>query len=266
MDLSIFSLADRVAIVTGAGRGIGKGIALGLAKAGAHVVAAARTVPEIEEVAAEIRKMGVRGLPIPTDVSKSDQVDHMVQRTMEEFGRIDILVNNAAGVFYAPFENIREKGWNMIMQACLTSTFLCTKAAGLIMLKQKKGNIINISSIAGTDCLPGSAPYAAAKAGMINLTRTLAMEWGPHGIRVNCIAPGTVDTPGTHEVLHDPVRRKAMIRRIPLGRIAQPEDIAGTVVYLASDASAFVTGETIMFTGGMPSAVEGPPGVDASVI
>ncbi|MFC1825711.1 SDR family NAD(P)-dependent oxidoreductase, partial [Thermodesulfobacteriota bacterium] len=241
-------------------------IALGLAKAGAHVVVAARTKPEIEAVAEEIRGIGRECLAIPTDVSKGDQIDHMVNRTMDEFGRIDILVNNAAGVFHAPSEKISENGWNTIMRACLTSAFLCCKAAGVIMIERKRGIIINISSIAGTDCLPGSAPYAAAKAGMINLTRTLAMEWGPHGIRVNCIAPGTVDTPGTHEVLQDPVRRQAMIRRIPLGRIARPEEMAGTVVYLASEASSYVTGETIMLTGGMPSAVEGPPGVDASVI
>ncbi|MFC1823399.1 SDR family NAD(P)-dependent oxidoreductase [Thermodesulfobacteriota bacterium] len=266
MDLSIFALTDLVAIVTGAGRGIGKGIALGLAKAGANVVAAARTLSEIEAVVGEIDGIGRKGLAIPTDVSRSDQIDHMIDKTMEAFGRIDILVNNAAGVFYSPSEKISENGWNTIMQACLTSAFLCSKAAGLRMIERRKGNIINISSIAGTDCLPGSAPYAAAKAGMINLTRTLAMEWGPYGIRVNCIAPGTVDTPGTHQVLQDPKRRQAMIRRIPLGRIAQPEDMAGTAVYLASEASSYVTGETIMLTGGMPSAVEGPPGVEASVI
>ncbi len=247
MILSKFDLSDKIVIVTGAGRGIGKGLALGFAEAGANVVVAARTVAEIEAVAAEIRAMGRKALAVPTDVRQSDQINNMVQKTLEEFGRIDVLINNAGGSFVVMAMDMSENAWDSIVRENLKPVFLCSKIVGKVMLDQKKGNIINISSGAGEGASPGLCAYGASKAGGINLTRTLALEWAPH-VRVNCIAPGAIETPGLRAT--SSAQLAGAVANIPLGRMGQPEDIATAAIYLASDAAEWVTGITIDVDGG----------------
>ena len=250
MNQNQFSLIDRVAIVTGAGKGIGKAIALGLADAGANVVAAARTATDIEATASEIEKMDRKALAIPTDVRLSDQVKNLVEKTMSKFGKIDILVNNAGGSFTVATMEMSEGGWDAIMRENLKSVFLCSQAVGKVMITQKKGAIINIASVAGISAYPSSAAYGAAKAGIINLTKTMATDLAEYNIRVNAIAPGYIDTSGMSQLFS---AQQGMINQIPLKRLGQPEDIAGGAVYLASDASLYVTGETMVIDGGLTS-------------
>lgn len=253
MGLEIFSLQGKKAIVTGAGRNIGKAIALGLAECGADVVVAARTVAEIEQTAEEIRQRGRRALAVPTDVRIADQVNNMVQKAVEEFGRIDILVNHAGGLFPAKTVEMSERAWDALIRENLTSVFLCSKAVAKVMIeKGTKGSIINTSSIAGMAPYPISPAYGAAKAGLINFTQTLALELAPYHIRVNTIAPGIILHSGsaTFFGVDNPQIRETLLQRIPLGRFGKPEDIVGAVIYLASDASDFVTGTVLVIDGG----------------
>lgn len=252
MILQKFSLAGRVAIVTGSGRGIGKGIALGFADAGADVVVLARTVSEIEETAAEIRAMGRRSLSIPTDVRRAEQVMNMVKKVVEEFGHVDVLVNNAGGTFVTPILEVSEDGWDAIVRENLKSCFLCSKAVAELMVKQNNGCIINITSLAATTGAIGLAPYAAAKAGMISLTQTSAAEWAPYGIRVNAISCGTVLTENMLKNLFPTPESQAEAAKYNLlRRLGQPEDIALAALFLASDASNWVTGQTFYINGGV---------------
>ena len=254
MSAPSFALTDRVAIVTGGGRGIGKGIAIAFAEVGADVVVAARTVAEIEATVAEIRLLGRKALAIPTDVRQGDQVANMVNKTMEDFGRIDVLVNNAGGSFYKPFLELSEGGWDAIIKVNLKSVFLCTQAVGKIMVEQRRGSIVNIASMAGFGPDMLSPAYGVAKAGVINLTRTLGLDWGPYHVRVNAIAPGWVRGKGpttTDERLQaDEALRQQRISTIPLGRQGEPADIAAAAIFLASDASEWITGETLVMDGG----------------
>ena len=256
MSLSLFSLEGKVAIVTGAGRGIGKAIALGLADAGADVVVAARTASDIETAVGEITAKGRRALAVPTDVRLSDQVANLIEKTMAQFGRIDILINNAGGTFTAPTMGLSEGGWDAIIRENLKSVFLCSKAAAKVMIEQKNGNIISIASIAGLKGWPSNAAYGAAKAGIINFTKTLATDLAPYNIRVNAIAPGYIATSGMLQ-LHKgkPKEIEAMISHVPLGHLGQPESIVGGVIYLASNASSYVTGETLLIDGGLLSTL-----------
>lgn len=252
MDLSIFALTDKVAVVTGSGRGIGKGIALGFADVGADVVVSARSAAEIEAVAAEIRGKGRRALAVPTDTRNVDQVKNMVDRAIAEFGKIDILVNNAGGAFGAPFLQVSENAWDAVIRENLKSVFLCTKAVVEGMVRQNGGSIINVSSLAGQVPYPNWSAYGAAKAGVLNLTQTLAVELGPHNIRVNAILPAYVETEylrQRHE--EEPEMRQRRLDMLPIGRFGKPEDVAATAIYLASEASSFVTGATILFSGGL---------------
>ena len=252
MDLSVFALTDKVAIVTGGGRGIGKGIALGFADVGADVVVAARTAGDIESVAAEIRGKGRRALAVPTDSRKSDQVQNLVDKAMAEFGKIDILVNNAGGSFGAPFLEISENAWDSVIRENLNSVFLCTKAVVEAMMKQKGGSIINVASLAGQVPYANWSPYGAAKAAVLNFTQTLAVELGPHNIRVNAILPAYVETEFLRQRhQEDPVMRQRRLDMLPIGRFGTPEDAAATAIFLASDASSFVTGAHILFSGGL---------------
>lgn len=253
MGLEIFSLEGKVAIVTGAGRNIGKAIALGMAECGADVVVAARTASEIDQTAREIEQRGRRALAIPTDVRVADQVNNLVQKTVEEFGKIDILVNHAGGVFPAKTLEMSERVWDALIRENLNSAFLCSKAVAKVMIEKKiRGSIINTSSIAGMVPFPISPAYAAAKAALINFTQTLAMELAPYHIRVNSIAPGMILHPGSAPFfgVDNPQIREALLSRIPLGRFGKPQDIVGAVIYLASDASDFVTGTVLVIDGG----------------
>jgi len=252
MDLSIFALTNKVAIVTGSGRGIGKGIALGFADVGADVVVAARTAAEIEAVAGEIRDRGRRALAVPTDTRSAEQVKDMVDKAIAEFGKIDILVNNAGGAFGAPFLQISENAWDAVIRENLNTVFLCTKAVVEGMVRQKGGSIINISSLAGQVPYANWSPYGAAKAGVINLTQTLAVELGPHNIRVNAILPAYVETEFlSQRHQENPEMRQRRLGMLPIGRFGKPEDVAATAIYLASEASSFVSGATILFSGGL---------------
>jgi len=254
---SLFSLEDRVAIVTGAGRGLGKAISLGLADAGAHIVAAARTKDEIEATVDEVCAKGRKALALPTDVTDKNQMDKLVQRTVQEFGRLDIMVNNAGGTWIrAPLLEIDEKYFDEIINLNLKSVFLGCKAAAEVMVEQKSGNIINMGSLAGTMPNSGSIPYNAAKAGVISLTQSLALELGPYNIRVNALAPGQLMTDITATLARkDPVYLETRKNNTALKRIGAPEEIVGAVVYLASDAASYVTGTTVVVSGGMHTLV-----------
>jgi len=250
--MSVFDLTDKVAIVTGGGSGIGRGIAVAFALAGADVVVAGRRPDVLEKAAADIKAAGRRSLAVQTDVTQAEQVENLVKKTLDKFGRIDILVNNAGGAAAWPLEKMSPRGWDVVLAINLKGTFLCSQAVGKVMVEQKKGKIINISSVAGLRASPGSAHYGAAKAGVINLTRSLAALWAGNNVHVNCIAPGLIDTEAVRPALNleDPEKMKERAKAIPLGRVGQPEDIAYAAVFLAAPASNFITGQTMVVDGG----------------
>jgi 3-oxoacyl-[acyl-carrier protein] reductase len=256
---SKFELTDRVAIVTGSATGIGKSIALTFAEAGAHVVVTginvydpSKSMEDLEVVASKIRNMGRKALSIVTDVRVNEQVTKMTEISRLEFGRIDILVNNVGGTFYAPFMKITEGGWDAVLRTNLKSVFLCSQAVGKIMIEQKKGNIVNISSAVGLSSSANQPHYAAAKAAVINLTHSLAVGLASYNIRVNSIAPGPIMTEGAIFLIKS--QKDLLDRTIPkiaMGRFGQPEEIANTAVFLASDASSYITGQVIQVDGGI---------------
>ncbi len=248
MNLRLFSLEDRIAIVTGAGKGIGNAVALALADAGANVVVAARTKSDIEELASQIEQRGRKALAVPTDVNLRNQINSLVEKAVKKFGRIDVLVNNAGGTTEIPTMDMSEADWDANMNLNLRSTFLCSQAAGKVMMAQKKGSIVNLSSMHGLRANSANAAYGAAKAGVINLTMTMAIGLAKYNVRVNAIAPGYVIT---RPVFESYVANPEVIKQIPMSRLANPQDIVGTVIYLASDASLYVTGATIVVDGGL---------------
>ncbi len=250
-----FDLTGKKAIVTGAGRGIGKAIAIGLARAGADVAVCARTLSDVELTAAQIRELGRKSIPLKADVRIKEEVEEIFTKTLEELRGIDILVNNAGGTFIADFMDLSEKGWNAVVRENLTTVFLCCQEAGRVMMKEKKGSIINIASVAGMTPQPLRPAYGAAKAGIINLTQTLSNIWAPHNVRVNAIAPGYIETEGEKTLMEKmPEVKEQEIRRIPMGRAGKPEEIAAGVIYLASDAASFVTGITLVIAGGFSNS------------
>jgi len=250
---SEFALPGKVTVVTGSGQGIGKKIALSFAEAGANVVIAELNAATAEATAAEIRGLGKKALVICVDVRDGNQIENMVQKILDEFGRIDVLVNNAGGnIFGLPALEISEEEWDKVITLNLKSTFLCSKAVGRIMVEQRGGSIINIASLAGLLAFPLGAHYGAAKAAIINLTKTLSIELAPSNIRVNAICPGVILTSLTETIYRQrPHQQKERLETIPLGRLGQPEDVAHLAVFLASDASNYITGEAIIVGGGM---------------
>ncbi len=247
--LSKFSLEDRIAIVTGSGSGLGKGIALALAQDGAHIVVAELDASTGEATAEEVRALGRKALPIVVDVLNSEHVKGLVDKTMAEFGRIDILVNNIGGTSAARKVSVldmREDEWDAILRRNLKGTFLCSKEVSKVMIDQGKGNIINISSRAAWGPYPIQAPYGVAKAGINHFTQTLAVQLAPYNIRVNAIAPGVIAAPGYQGDRDE----RARTRGVPLGRAVPVEDFGLAAIYLASDASNNVTGITLEVTGG----------------
>ncbi len=243
-------LDGKVAIVTGAGRGLGKAMALALAEAGADVVGAARNVQAIEQTSKEITHLGRKSIAISTDITSSRMVDDMVRQTLAEFGKIDILVNNSGIAIGKPFISTNEEEWNRVLSTNLTGMFLCTRAVGQFMIPQKSGKIINIASDVGVRGYRNFVTYCVSKAGVIQFTRALALEWAPHNIHVNAIGPGTFYTDLNAAALQDDKTREKLLRTIPLRRYGQPEELGPLVVYLASRASDFMTGETIFIEGG----------------
>ena len=248
----MFELTDKVAIVTGASRGIGKSIAVEFARAGANIVATARNEKEIKDTAEEARKFGKKALAIPTDVRDKQQVERMVQTVMDEFQRIDILVNDAGIYPPHPFLKILEEEWDDIMNTNLKSAFLCTQACARIMAEQNKGNIINIGSISGLQPAPGQVDYGASKAAMMHMTQSLSVELAPYHIRVNTLAPGGISTEGGQAFYYSltPEARIQHRHGIPARRYGVPEEIATGAIYLASDESDYVTGHTLVINGG----------------
>ena len=247
MDTSNLSLEGQVAIVTGGGTGIGRGIALEFAKAGADVVVASRRLSVLEKVGEEVTTLGRRSLAVQTDISRKTDVDNLVRRVMDEFGVIDILINNAAVLTTTPLLKLSEDDWDKTMDVNLKGYYLCCRAVGKGMVERKKGNIINIASQAA---FRGGSSYNISKAGVVNLTRGLARELASYNVRVNAIAPGWVRTEMSKAMQSDPVAYKEALAEIPLGRIAEPSDIATVALFLASDASRHITGDTIVVDGG----------------
>ncbi len=248
--MSEFDIADKVAIITGGGTGIGRTIATEFAKAGADVVVASRKQANLDSVAEEIKALGRQSLAIATDIRIPEQVDKLVKQTVDRFGRIDILINNAGASFMCPVEEMTPNGWDTIVNINLKGTFLCCRAVGKVMIQQKKGKIINFASTAGVNGFPRMAHYGAAKAGVINFTKSLAMEWAQHNINVNCIVPGLIETEGVKAQMQLSAEALEERKKMPLlDRLGRTEDIAYTAIFLASEASRFITGETIIVRG-----------------
>jgi len=249
--MSKFDLQDKVAIVTGGAGGIGTCIAMECAKAGANVVVASRNQERLDRVATEIRALGTESLAIATDVTVPEQVDNLVQQTLDTFGRVDIMINNAGGaLFLRKAEELTPDEWNAGIALNLTSVFLCSVAAGKVMMQQKGGKIINIASVAGIKNSPDFPHYGAAKAGVINLTRTLASGWGQHNIHVNCIAPGLTATEGIKSLGWLPPDKDEDGKPVPPLQLPHgPEHVANLVVFLSSEASDHLTGELIPIRG-----------------
>ncbi len=252
MSIPSLSLEGKVAIVTGGGTGIGRSIALEFAKAGADVVVASRRLPVLEKVAEEIRALGRRSLAVRTDVSQKADVDNMVQRVMDEFGAIDILVNDAGIVVPCSLLETEEDDWDKIFDINLKGCQLCSQAVGRIMVERKRGNIISIASTNSFVVGKEEAPYSISKAGVVMLTRGLAKELADYNIRVNAIAPGWIRTEMSREIWSQPESEyaKQELAKILLGRLGEPSEVANVALFLASDLSSYITGTTIVVDGG----------------
>jgi len=246
-----FDLSNKVSIVTGGSRSIGLELATVLANAGSDIVIVNRNASEGDEAARKIRENGSSAISIPADVSSKDAIEEMVEKTLKQYGRIDVLVNCAGVIVRKPAIETTEKDWDYTMEINLKGLFLCCRAVGKQMIQQKRGKIINISSVAATFGLMNRAPYCASKAGVTQLTRALSMEWATYGICVNAIGPGIIRTVlNDPYIKSDPERYEKMINKIPLGRFGKPEDLAGAALFLASNASDYLTGQTLYVDGG----------------
>jgi NAD(P)-dependent dehydrogenase (short-subunit alcohol dehydrogenase family) len=254
-DFPRFDLTGDVALVTGAGRGLGRAISLALAHAGADVALGLRDVQTGSDLVAEIEAMGRRVWPLQMDMARLDQIWRAVDDTAAHFGRLDILVNNAGLSPENLAENVREEDFDLTVRVNLKGTFFGCQAAGRVMIRQKRGCIINMSSQAGFVALPTESVYCMTKAAIAHLSKCLAIEWGKYNIRVNAVAPTFIRTPGTESALADPAFRSNIIERIAaLHRIGDPIDVAGAVVFLASPAASLITGHTLLIDGGWTAA------------
>jgi NAD(P)-dependent dehydrogenase (short-subunit alcohol dehydrogenase family) len=246
-----FDLTGQVALVTGAARGLGRAISLALAHAGAHIALGLRDAKADGNLAREIEGLGRKVLPLQMDISKMEEISRSVDETLGRFGRLDILVNNAGIAPENLAENVLENDFDATLTVNLKGTFFASQAAGRVMIRQKRGRIINMSSQAGFAALPGESVYCMTKAGIAHLTKCLAVEWGKHGITVNAVAPTFIHTPGTEEYLSNAVKRADVLERIAgLHRIGEPMEVAGAVVFLASEAANLITGHTMLIDGG----------------
>jgi NAD(P)-dependent dehydrogenase (short-subunit alcohol dehydrogenase family) len=250
-DFPRFDLNGNVALVTGAARGLGRAISLALAHAGADVALGLRDVNTGTELAKEIEAMGRRVLPLQMDMTRLDQIDRAINDTVAHFGRLDILVNNAGLAPENLAENVREEDFDLTLQVNLKGTFFASQAVGRVMIRQKRGCIINMGSQAGFVALPTESIYCMTKAAIAHLTKCLAVEWGKYNIRVNAVAPTFIHTPGTESALADDAFRNNVIERIAaIHRIGEPMEVAGAVVFLASPSASLITGHTLLIDGG----------------
>ncbi|MBW1804441.1 MAG: SDR family oxidoreductase [Deltaproteobacteria bacterium] len=243
-------LDGKVAIVTGSGRGLGRAMALALAEAGADVVVTARSESEIEDTTARIQELGRKSASVVCDIGNRASVNHLFDKAVKAFGTVDILINNAGVSIIKPLLEFSEEDWQTTLNINLTGMFYCCQAAGPIMIRQGKGKIINVTSVNGLRSKASMIPYATSKGGIIAFTRTLAIEWAPHHINVNAIGPGAFYTKPMQVVLDDPRLGAIRRKKIPMKREGRPEEIGPLAVYLASEASDFMTGEIIYIDGG----------------
>jgi NAD(P)-dependent dehydrogenase (short-subunit alcohol dehydrogenase family) len=243
-------LTDRVAIVTGGGKGIGRAIALGLAESRAKVVVAARTTSEIQAVADDILSRGGEAVAQTTDLMQNDQIDSLIEAAIKSFGRIDILVNNAARSFLRPLMDLREDGFDKIFDTNVKATFLLSRGVAKVMAKDGGGRIVNITSVAAERGAPLMGVYHASKAAVKMLTMCMAIEWAPLNILVNAVGPGMTRTHFSQPIWANPELERQLTSRVPQGKLAEPEDIVGATLFLCSDAASYITGQTIYVDGG----------------
>ncbi len=249
--LDKFRLDGRVAIITGGARGLGRVIAEALASAGASVVLTAREPANAASVSEAIAKSsGVKTLGLSVDVTRQADVADMVAKTLDTFGRLDILVNNAGINIRGPIETLSESDWDQVVDTNLKGPWLCCRAASEPMRRQKWGRVVNVSSMLGEIALPGRSPYASSKGGLTLLTKTLALEWAADGVNVNALCPGPFMTEINTPLLNDPVASATMQAKVPLGRWGDPAELGPAALFLASDASSFMTGATLFIDGG----------------
>lgn len=251
MELSQFSLEGKVALITGGSRGIGKAAALGFAKAGADVAITSRNLPDLEKVADEIRGLGGKSLAVAAHVGRMEQLQPLVDKVVLEFGKIDILLNNAGAGVYVPALDLQEKDWDEVMNLNLKGLFFLSQAVARVMKEHGGGKIINVASTDSFKPPDYLLAYAASKAGVVMATKVMAKEWAQYNIRANVVAPGATLTQllisGWADVSE---RKERLIKKTVMGRIAAPEEMVGAMIYLASDASSYVTGQTIIVDGG----------------
>ena len=249
--MSLFDLTGKCAFVTGASRGIGRVIAVALADAGADVALVARSAGGLAETAEAIAAVGRKALVIPTDVTGQEAVADAAAQAIDQLGHVDIVVNNAGGSnFMVPFRDLRLTGWDKLIQLNLSSAvYVCHAFAGHL-LDRGKGSVINVASVAGVAAAPLMTPYGAAKAALVSLTKSLAVEWAADGIRVNALCPGWTATDLNKTLWEDPIAGPATIATVPMQRWGSPEEMAGAAIFLASDASSFMTGQALVVDGG----------------
>jgi NAD(P)-dependent dehydrogenase (short-subunit alcohol dehydrogenase family) len=251
MTKNLFNLTGKAAIVTGSSRGLGRYMARALARAGADVAVTSRTLSSLDEIAGEVREIGREVFTHELDVRSYDSVQTMVEDTHRHFGKIDILVNNAGCNVRKPAVDVTPEDWNMVLETNLRGPFFMAQAVARKMIPRRYGRIINIGSVTSVFGYAALAPYCASRGGIRQLTMSLADDWGIHGITVNCLAPGWFKTAQTRVLYEDPTWVDYLIDRIPLKRVGQPGDLDGAVVFLASDASEYVTGQTLLVDGGI---------------
>jgi NAD(P)-dependent dehydrogenase (short-subunit alcohol dehydrogenase family) len=246
-------LKDKVAIITGARRGMGKSHALVLAKVGAKVVVSDISEEDCQGVVKEIEKNGGEALAVKCDVTKKEEVNNLVKKTIERFGKVDILINNAGICQFKPFLELTEEEWDRTLNINLRGYFLCAQAAAKEMIKKKSGVIVNIASVAMGQVGKGMAQivhYCASKGGIVAMTEALAVELAPYNIRVNAISPGAIETPMAEATKQDPKILESTLAKIPMGRMGRPEEVSNLVLFLSSDSSSYMTGSTVVIDGG----------------